>query len=74
MHLPQMGKEMSERSIGGLSRSLSSAFEDDTDLVSLPLCMSMAEKNPLVTDSSLLKINCTYSYSFSVRGRTRTHS
>lgn len=30
MHLPQMDKEISEKNIGGLRRSLSFAFEDDT--------------------------------------------
>lgn len=59
MHLPQMGKEISERSIGGLCRSLSFAFQDDTADGLISSLYECGWKDQLVTDSSF-QINRIY--------------
>ena len=49
MYLPPKGKELSERSVGGLSTSLSLHLRMTMMVVSLPLCMNVAEKTNWLT-------------------------
>lgn len=55
MYLPHMGREIHERSIGGICRSLSSALEDDTADGLISCLYKYGRKDQFVT--VLFKLN-----------------